>query len=62
MQFNVCILQIGSYKKLEEIGADLQNVEHHKRCMPVKYQLGAALYSEDKKWYRLAVWQPHTYL
>jgi len=45
-------LQIGSYKKLEQVRADLQTMEHHKQCMPVKHQLGAALYSEDNQWYR----------
>ncbi|KAJ7385300.1 Tudor domain-containing protein 7 [Desmophyllum pertusum] len=44
--------QIGSYKKLEQIRTDLQIVEHHERCMPVKYQLGASRFSEDNLWYR----------
>ncbi|PFX30902.1 Multiple RNA-binding domain-containing protein 1 [Stylophora pistillata] len=42
----------GSYKELEQIRTDLQIVEHYKRCMPVKHQLGAAIFSEDNLWYR----------
>lgn len=42
----------GSYKELEQIRTDLQIVEHYKRCMPVKHQLGAAMFSEDNLWYR----------
>ena len=45
-------MQSGSYLELQQVKTDLQIVEHHKRCMPVKYQLGAARYSEDNKWYR----------
>ena len=45
-------MQSGSYMELQQVKTDLQIVEHHKRCMPVKYQLGAARYSEDNKWYR----------
>lgn len=44
--------QSDSYKKLKKMQEELQNVTHYKHCMPLKYQLGAALFSEDKQWYR----------
>lgn len=41
-----------SYKRLKKIQGELQTVNKNVGCIPVKHQLGAALFSEDTQWYR----------